>query len=174
MEKLYVLYDHQCGLCSWARRWLTQQPTLIELQFIPAGSLLAERLFPGLCSPTEPPSELLVISDGGGVYRDSSAWIMCLFALDEYREWANRLAHPLLRPLARQAFALLSARRHRISRWLSLASEVEIAEILCRATAPACAPIRLRTAGFRHSRFPALCPEAQRDGLRGARGNAPQ
>ena len=31
---------------------------------------------------------------------------------------------------ARQAFALLSKQRSRISRWLSLASEVEIAETL--------------------------------------------
>ena len=50
----------------------------------------------------------MVVSDEGAVYRDGSAWIMCLFALEEYRDWANRLAHPLLRPLARQAFALLS------------------------------------------------------------------
>jgi hypothetical protein len=65
---------------------------------------------------------------------------MCLFALDEYREWANRLAHPLLRPLARQAFALLSRERSRISRWLSLASDIEIAETLRQVNAPACAP----------------------------------
>jgi hypothetical protein len=65
---------------------------------------------------------------------------MCLFALDEYRDWANRLAHPLLRPLARQAFALLSRERSRISRWLSLASDIEIAESLRQVNAPACAP----------------------------------
>ena len=81
----------------------------------------------------------MVVSDEGGVYREGSAWIMCLFALEEYRDWANRLAHPLLRPLARQAFVLLSRERSRISRWLSLASEVEIAETLGQVNAPACA-----------------------------------
>jgi len=140
MERLYVLYDARCGLCSWAKRWLMRQHTLIDLRFIPAGSTVAERLFPGLDRPGEPTEELVVVSDQGAVYRDGSAWIMCLFALEAYRDWANRLAHPLLRPLARQAFALLSRQRSRISRWLSLASEVEIAETLSQVSAPACAP----------------------------------
>ena len=98
MEKLYVLYDAWCGLCSWAKRWLMQQPAIVHLSFIPAGSVLAGRLFPGLCQPGDPEEELVVVSDEGGVYREGNAWIMCLFALEEYRDWANRLAHPLLRP----------------------------------------------------------------------------
>jgi predicted DCC family thiol-disulfide oxidoreductase YuxK len=142
MERLYILYDAQCGLCSWAKRWLMQQPAFLDLSFIPAGSLLANRLFPGLTRPDEPPEELVVVSDEGGVYREGNAWIMCLFALDEYREWANRLSHPLLRPLARQGFALLSRQRSRISRWLSLASDLEIAATLRQVNAPACAPVR--------------------------------
>lgn len=140
MEKLYVLYDARCGLCSWAKRWLMQQPAIVPLSFIPAGSVLAGRLFPGLCQPGDPEEELVVVSDEGGVYREGNAWIMCLFALEEYRDWANRLAHPLLRPLARQGFALLSGQRSRISRWLSLASENEIAETLRGVSAPVCAP----------------------------------
>ncbi len=139
MEYLYVLYDARCGLCSWARRWLLRQPMLIDLRFIPAGSPLAARLFPGLGRPGDPPEELVVVNDQGGVYREDSAWIMCLFALEDYREWANRLAHPLLRPLARQAFSLLSRQRSKISRWLSLASEVEIAQTLCQVIEPPCA-----------------------------------
>jgi hypothetical protein len=63
---------------------------------------------------------------------------MCRFALEEYREWANRLAHPLLRPLARRAFSLLSRQRSRISRWLSLVSEVEIAQTLSQVSEPPC------------------------------------
>jgi hypothetical protein len=119
---------------------MMQQPALIDLRFIPAGSALAERLFPGLTRPGEPPEELVVVSDQGAVYRNGSAWIMCLFALESHREWAIRLAHPLLRPLARQAFSLLSKQRSRISRWLSLASEAEIAETLAQVYVPACTP----------------------------------
>ncbi|MGA2705267.1 MAG: DCC1-like thiol-disulfide oxidoreductase family protein [Isosphaeraceae bacterium] len=140
MEKLYVLYDARCGLCGWAKRWLMQQPAIVPLSFIPAGSVLAGRLFPGLYQPGDLAEGLVVVSDEGGVYREGNAWIMCLFALEEYRDWANRLAHPLLRPLARQGFALLSGQRSRISRWLSLASENEIAETLRRGSVPACAP----------------------------------
>lgn len=138
MDRLYVLYDSRCGFCSWAKRWLLRQPMLIDLKFIPAGSPLSARLFPGLSKPGDLPEELVVVSDQGGVYRDSSAWIMCLFALEEYREWANRLAHPLLRPLARQAFSALSRHRRTVSRWLSLASEVEIAQTLGQVGEPAC------------------------------------
>ena len=47
MNRLYILYDAHCGLCSWARRWLMRQPTLIDLKFIPGGTPQAERLFPG-------------------------------------------------------------------------------------------------------------------------------
>ena len=138
MSRLYILYDPRCGLCSWARRWLARQPAFLDLTFLPAGSDRAVQLFPGLTRPGEA-EELVVISEDGAVYRDSRAWIMCLYALEDYREWALRLAHPLLLPLARQAFALISRQRGRISRWLDLASEVEIAETLSRVAAPACA-----------------------------------
>jgi predicted DCC family thiol-disulfide oxidoreductase YuxK len=138
MDRLYVLYDSRCGFCSWAKRWLLRQPTLIDLEFIPAGSPLAARLFPGLGRHGNPPEELVVVSDQGGVYRDSSAWIMCLFALEEYREWANRLAHPVLRPLACRAFSVLSRHRRTVSRWLSMAGDVEMARILGRFEEPAC------------------------------------
>src|SRR3954453_16403795 len=116
MQRLYILYDARCGLCSWARRWLARQPAFLDLTFIPAGSERSAHLFPGLTRPGEA-EELIVVSDDGAVYRDGGAWIMCLFALVEYREWALRLAHPLLLPLARQAFALLSKQRRQISRW---------------------------------------------------------
>jgi predicted DCC family thiol-disulfide oxidoreductase YuxK len=148
MERLYVLYDEECGLCSWAKRWLMRQSNLLELVFIPAGSAVAQRLFPALVRAGERPEELVVVSDQGGVYREFGAWIMCLFALEAYRDWANRLAHPVLRPFARQAFALLSRERPRISRWLSLASEVEIAETLSQVTVPACAPGPARSEPF--------------------------
>jgi predicted DCC family thiol-disulfide oxidoreductase YuxK len=114
------------------------QPAYVELVFVPAGSDRASRLFPDL-APADGPEELVVISDAGGVYREGDAWIMCLYALVDYREWALRLAHPMLRPLARQAFALLTRQRARLSRWLGLASDAEIAITLRAVEAPACA-----------------------------------
>ena len=143
MRRLYVLYDARCGLCSWSHRWLRRQPAFLELVFIAAGSERAARMFPGIDRPGTP-EELIVIADDGAVYRERRAWIMCLYALQEYREWSIRLARPMLLPLARQAFALLSKNRSRISRWLDLASEAEIAETLRQVHA------RLRPAPSRH------------------------
>ena len=121
--------------CAVGRGVAGRQPAYLDLTFIPAGSERALQLFPGLTRPDQV-EELVVISDDGAVYRDSRAWIMSLFALQDYREWSLRLAHPVTPPGA-QAFALLSKERRRISRWLNLASEVEIAETLRHVDAPA-------------------------------------
>ena len=137
MQRLYVLYDGRCGLCRAARQWLERQEALVELEFLAAGSFEAVRLFPAFAD-ADRPEELIVVSDEGGVYRGGHAWIMCLYALDDYREWAERLSSPALLPLARQGFAMLSKQRGRISRWLGLASEHEIVEALGRVSAPAC------------------------------------
>src|SRR4051812_36482993 len=137
MRRLYILYDARCGLCSWARRWLAQQPAFLELTFIPAGSERAVRLFPGLSHP-EQVEELVVVGDDGGVYRSSRAWIMCLYALQDYREWALRLAHPALLPMARRGFALIPGGRGGIPRGLALAGGAETAEPLRPVGAPAC------------------------------------
>jgi hypothetical protein len=64
---------------------------------------------------------------------------MCLWALENYREWAFRLSAPALLPFSRQAFELLSRNRKSISRRLGLLPEPELAETLRgAATAPAC------------------------------------
>ena len=137
MSRLYVLYDGRCGLCRLARQWLDRQEKLVELEFLAAGSYQACRLFPTL-QTSDQPEELIVVSEEGGVYRGGHAWIMCLYALEDYREWAERLSSPALLPLARQGFAMLSKQRGRISHWLGLASEQEIVEALGKVAAPAC------------------------------------
>jgi len=63
---------------------------------------------------------------------------MCLYALEEYRLWAGRLAHPLLLPLARQAFDTLSKNRHAISRWLGDNNPGKIATELRRVALGSC------------------------------------
>jgi hypothetical protein len=49
------------------------------------------------------------------------------------------MAHPLLAPLARQAFATISRNRYAISRWLSAGGPEEIANELRRAPLEPCA-----------------------------------
>src|SRR5580704_14413026 len=115
MQKLYVLYDSRCELCQRLKNWLLGQRQWMPLALLPAGSAKVQQLFPDLpkVATTE---DLVVISDEGDVYLNNHAWIMALYALTDYRAWAYRLSHPLLLPLARQAFDALSKNRHTLSR----------------------------------------------------------
>jgi len=118
MQKLYVLYDPKCELCCRLKNWILVQRSWIGLAVVEAGSEKARRLFPEL-ERIATQDDLAVVSDEGAVYLNDRAWIMVLYAMVEYRDWAARLTHPLLMPLARQAFAALSKNRHSLSRWLS-------------------------------------------------------
>jgi len=125
VRSLTVLYDARCGLCSNARRWLEGQPQIVPLELLPADSDDARRRFPSLSSSE--PEELVVVSDEGDVYRGPQAWIVCLWALQDYREWSFRFARPALLPLARGIVEWVSMRRHRLSRALGMMSDQEIA-----------------------------------------------
>jgi predicted DCC family thiol-disulfide oxidoreductase YuxK len=135
MQYLTVVYDHQCGLCSRLGGWLNAQPKWIGVRLLPSD--LAAGLYPALASRIAH-EELLVVSDDGRVYWGDHAWLMCLFALKNYRSWAARLSTPALLPLARSAFAILSANRRHISRWLQLKGDDELALQLSSAHPPRC------------------------------------
>ena len=126
MGQYFVLYDPRCGLCRSIKTWLDNEPALVRLTMIPAGSDEASRRFPGL-TLVAPPGELTVVGNDGSVYLGDRAWILCLWALRDYRDWAQRLSSPLLRPLARQAFAMLSRNRHLVSEWFGLKSDADLA-----------------------------------------------
>jgi predicted DCC family thiol-disulfide oxidoreductase YuxK len=136
MKKLTILYDAGCGFCISCRHWMEEQPTLIELDFVAAHSAEAARRFPELEQAKE--EELVVVSDEGGIYRGARAFIMCLYALDEYREWSLRLSRPGLLPLARNAFALVSRSRKGLSRLLCLAPEEKVSAVLREVSATSC------------------------------------
>jgi predicted DCC family thiol-disulfide oxidoreductase YuxK len=128
MKCLYVLYDERCGLCRWARDWASEEEAFVPLVFVAAGSPEASRRFPTLASPGGA-EELIAVDDEGAVYRNDAAWVMCLFALVEFREWAIRIASPLLRPLARQAFAAVSRGRRPVSSWLGLDDRTAVEQL---------------------------------------------
>jgi len=138
MQKLYVLYDPKCELCRRLKDWILVQRSWIGLAVLEAGSDKARRLFPELESIASN-DDLAVISDEGAVYLNDRAWIMVLYAMIEYRDWAARLTHPILMPLARQAFAALSKNRHYLSSWLSAEDPEEIAGELRRVELEPCA-----------------------------------
>ncbi len=126
MQKLYVLYDPKCEICRRLKDWILVQRSWLGIAVLEAGSEKAKRLFPEL-EQIATKDDLAVISDEGAVYLNNHAWIMVLYAMVEYRDWAARLTHPILAPLARQAFAALSRNRHRLSSWLSTEDPEEIA-----------------------------------------------
>lgn len=143
MTKLYVLYDPKCELCCRLKHWILVQRAWIGIAVLEAGSDKARRLFPEL-DQIATKDDLAVISDEGAVYLNNHAWIMVLYAMVDYRDWATRLTHPLLAPLARQAFAALSKNRHRLSSFLStetLADELRQVELEPCAVPATSAPV---------------------------------
>ena len=138
MQKLYVLYDPKCELCCSLKDWIVAQNSWLDLELMPAASEPARRMFPQL-EQIATANDLAVISDEGAVYLNDRAWIMVLYALYDYRDWAARLTHPLLLPLARQAFAAISRNRHVLSGWMRAASPETIAGELRQVRIEPCA-----------------------------------
>ena len=122
MQKLYVLYDRECELCCRLKEWILAQRSWICIEVLAAGSERARQFFPEL-EQIASKGDLTVISDDGAVYLNNNAWIMVLYALVDYRDWAIRLSNTLLAPLARQAFAAFSKNRLLISKWLNASDE---------------------------------------------------
>jgi predicted DCC family thiol-disulfide oxidoreductase YuxK len=119
MSTLTVLYDPNCGLCRRVNEWLADQPKLVPLILVPVKSAEARHRFPQLDhEPTA--TDLTVISDSGDVYYGPKAWLMVLWALCRYREWAYRLASPELLPTTRRIVSLVSQHRYQISRMAKL------------------------------------------------------
>lgn len=119
---LTVLYDPDCPLCVRCWKWFAAQPKIVPVSFVPQGTADAGQRFPALhVGPNQSVEELIVVSRDGKVYRNDSAWIMCLYALREYRPLAFRLSHPALRPLARRAYHVVSNNRLWLSRWFGKA-----------------------------------------------------
>ena len=148
---LTVLYDAHCGLCSEARRWAEARPALVPLEFVRSDSPEVGRRFPGLARDAAR-EELLVVAEDGRVYRESAAWIMCLYALEEFRALSFRLASPAFFPFAREAFHFVSRARRRVSEALGLVSDAELHGLLEREIAPGCAPGERPRAPVRPSR----------------------
>lgn len=107
---LTVLYDAGCPLCGFLRDWLAGQPQLVRLDFVPAGSPEARRRFPRL-DHASTLVDITVVADGGQVYRGANAWVVCLWALAEYRPMAHRLSTPQGAKLAKGAVVAASKYR---------------------------------------------------------------
>src|SRR3954451_9702163 len=112
MDTLTVLYDARCNLCSPLRAWLETPAAYVQLAFVPAGSQEARRRFPTLDHAVTT-SELTVIGDDGAVYTEAKAFLMCLWALRDYRAWSLRLSSPDMIPRARRVVLWVAQNRFR-------------------------------------------------------------
>lgn len=114
MQSLTVLYDARCPLCCRARAWLAQEPAYLPLYFIAAGSDEAMQRFPAL-DHTATLREITVVGDGGEVYYGAKAWLICLWALRDYRAWSLRLSTPELLPTVKGFVHWVAENRFRLS-----------------------------------------------------------
>jgi hypothetical protein len=117
---------------------MLSQSRFLDIEFMPKESIWARARYPHIDNAED---ELLVIDDEGGLYRGPAAFLMCLYALVEYRAWSLRLSTPALMPLARKGFELVSTRRHHINEWLGLSTDDQVAAQLQHAVglgAPRC------------------------------------
>jgi predicted DCC family thiol-disulfide oxidoreductase YuxK len=133
VTSITILYDAACGLCTFAKDWIRKQSSLVGIEFVAAGSSEAQRAFPQIS-----PGEVAVVADTGEVWLGNHAWIVCLWALRDYRDFAFRLTGPALSVMSRRAFVAVSRNRLELSSMLRLRSEREIEQELRRVVAPLC------------------------------------
>lgn len=133
VTSITVLYDASCGLCMFAKDWIRKQSPLVRLEFLAAGSTEAQRAFPQIA-----PGELAVVADTGEVWLGNHAWIVCLWALRDYRDLAFRLTSPALLLMSREAFIAVSRNRLALSSMLRLRNGREIEQQLRKVAAPRC------------------------------------
>jgi predicted DCC family thiol-disulfide oxidoreductase YuxK len=109
--RLTVLYDDRCPMCRAFSAWLERQPTLVELDLVPAGSPRARYRFPAL-DHDRTLEEITVVGDDGGVWTGTHAWVMCLWATAAHRTHAESLARPSRLPMAKVAAYVAAGIRH--------------------------------------------------------------
>ncbi|MBK7861876.1 MAG: hypothetical protein IPJ65_25325 [Archangiaceae bacterium] len=116
MDALFVYYDETCGFCCRCAAWLKEQPSFVPLALLPASELPV---------PVSGKAEVVAIDGAGGVYRDTDAWLVTLWALRDYRHWAARLAKGD-RKLARRVVELAGSWRQGLSRLFAISSDAEL------------------------------------------------
>jgi predicted DCC family thiol-disulfide oxidoreductase YuxK len=132
MKKLIILFDDECRFCRRVKEWLTRQPSYLELELVPFPGQQADNLTASL--DPHPGDQLVVFSDTGGIYSGEDAWLMVLWALEEWRPWSLRLSAPGLKPLARKLFQLISDHRYQISDLIPLQPTDEAVPALAAVT----------------------------------------
>jgi len=111
---LTVLFDPGCALCQRCRSWMLGQPSYVPLTFVACTGDEARQRYGDIPWLGD---ELVVVSDRGAVWAGPAAFLTCLWALEDWREWSFRLAAPAFAPLAERFFHALSSRRKNLARF---------------------------------------------------------
>ena len=126
MKTLTVFYDPRCGLCARFKAWLVAEPTRVRVEFLAYDSEEAAQRFPGLLN-LGADRNVVVLADDGRWWQGTAAWLTCLWATHQYRDWSYRLATPVLQPFVRKAVHLLSENRLTLSRLMNLKGDEALA-----------------------------------------------
>jgi predicted DCC family thiol-disulfide oxidoreductase YuxK len=124
-RRLVVLFDPGCALCQRSRAWMQHQESYVELRFVACSGEEARARFGDIPWLGD---ELIVVADTGEVWVGPAAFLTCLWALVEWREWSYRLSGPGFAPLAERFFRALSSRRKGLAAFL----DHECADGACR------------------------------------------
>jgi predicted DCC family thiol-disulfide oxidoreductase YuxK len=114
--RITVLYDERCTFCLRCRDWLAEQPCLLEVELLPAGSVIARDRYGAVPWLGR---ELVVVDDRGRAWVGPAAFVTCLWATARYRGLAYTLSRPSLSKHVRSFFMLVSRRRGRWSELLA-------------------------------------------------------
>jgi predicted DCC family thiol-disulfide oxidoreductase YuxK len=113
VHSLTVIYDEQCALCRRCRHWLEHERVYLPVHFLAAGSAVARERYRDLPWLG---ADLVVVTDTGDAWIGPAAFLVCLWATQDYRAWSYRMSGPTLAPLAERFFHLVSKQRGRIGR----------------------------------------------------------
>ncbi|WP_309400272.1 thiol-disulfide oxidoreductase DCC family protein [Cerasicoccus maritimus] len=129
IDQLTVLTDGECQLCLRARRWLEGQEQFVPLRFVPIQTTGLPVRYPGI-EALDLKKELTVIGPERFYWQGVDAWLMTLWALEDWRERAIELSQPLWRPLARRLIIELSQNRFWLSAMIASGNEERLRDAL--------------------------------------------
>ena len=138
MNTYYVFYDGACPFCRRIKDWLEAQPQRYPLRLVAREDPAVNRDFPGVREWFQW-DQVVVVSSAGELWVGGPAWLTVLYALEDYWEWAFRLAAPELQDTAFKVIYQLSLRRAWISRLMKYDDEDEAAEARPGGCAGTCA-----------------------------------
>ena len=114
-RSLIILFDPGCALCRRCRDWMLGENAQVKLEFVECTGAVARAHYGDIPWLGD---ELVVVGDGGEVWAGSAAFLVCLWALEEWRDWSFRLSGPGFAPLAERFFLMVSAKRKTLSTFL--------------------------------------------------------